>query len=78
MGSISNGSRLPGFDLGWNRTEGPAPGQEPPSNLIHLVLAGLLPRPDIYPRFFGRVDPGPQFHFVVTTTLAVLRLDISL
>jgi hypothetical protein len=30
-----------------------------------VVLAGLLPGPDINPRFFGRVVPGPRVHFTI-------------
>ena len=41
--SVSNGSGLPGFGPGWNRTEGPGPGQEPPSNPTRFVLAGCYP-----------------------------------
>ena len=63
---------------GWNRTEAPGPGQEPPSNPTHSVLAGLLPGPDIYPQFFGWVEPGPLFHFVVPTTMALLWLQLSI
>jgi len=76
--SVSNGSGLPGFGPGWNRTEAPGPGQEPPSNPTRSVLAGLLPGPDIYPRFFGRVEPGPRFHFAVPTTLPLLWLQLSI
>ena len=34
----------------------------------HCVLAGLLPGPDINPRLFGRVVPGPRFHSTVPAT----------
>jgi len=81
--SVSNGSGLPGFGPGWNRTEGPGPGwnrtegpgpgQEPPSNPNHFVLAGLLPGPDINPRFHGRVEPGLRFHFTVPTPFAPIK-----
>jgi len=71
--SVSNGSGLPGFGPGWNRTEGPGPGQEPPSDSTRSVLVGLLPGPDINPMFFGRVEPGPQFHITVPATLAPIK-----
>jgi len=41
--SVSNRSGLPGFGAGWTRTEGPGPGQEPPSNPTRFVLAGCYP-----------------------------------
>jgi hypothetical protein len=66
--SVSNGSGLPGFGPGRTRSEGPSPGQEPPSNPTCSVLAGLLPGLDINPRIFGRVEPGPQFHITVPAT----------
>jgi len=75
--SVSNGSGLPGFGPGWNRTRGPGPGQEPPRNPNLVTSAGLLPGPDINPRFFGRVGTGPRFHFTVPTTLAELGLQLS-
>jgi len=71
--SVSNVSGLPGFGLGLNRTEGPSPGQEPPSNPTRLVLAGLLPGADINPRVCGRFEPGPLFHFTVPVTLTALK-----
>jgi hypothetical protein len=73
MDSVSNGSGLPGFGPGWNRPEDPGPGQEPPSNPTRSVLAGLLPGPDINPRFFGRVEPGPRFRNTVPATLAPIK-----
>jgi len=63
--SVSNGSRLPGFGSGWKRPKGPGPGQEPPSNPTWVTNAGLLPGPDINPRMFGRLGPGPQLHITV-------------
>jgi hypothetical protein len=75
--SVSNGTRLPGCSPGWNRPEGPCPGQELPSNLSRSVLAGLLPGQDINPRFFGRVEPGPQFHITVHATLAPIKHSSS-
>jgi len=71
--SVSKGSRLPGFGPGWNRPEGPGQGQEHPNNPTRLVLAGLLPGPDIYLRFFGRVEPGLRFHITVPATLAPIK-----
>jgi len=71
--SVSNGSGLPGFGPGWNRPEGPGPGQEPPSNLSRSVLAGLLPGPDITLRIFGRVEPGPRFHIMLPATFAPIK-----
>jgi len=71
--SVSNGSGLPGFGPGWNQPEGPGLGQEPPSNPTCSVLAGLLPGPDINPRFFGRVEPGPRFHITVPATVAPIK-----
>ena len=68
--SVSNGSGLPGFGPGWNWPEGPGPGQEPRSNPTCCIWAGSLPWPDINPRFFGRVEPGPQFHITVPAILA--------
>jgi len=41
----------------------------PAKNLNCFVLAVLLPGPDINPRFFGQVVPGPQFHITVPATL---------
>jgi hypothetical protein len=73
MDSVSNGSGLPGFGPGWNRPEDPGPGQEPPSNPTRSVLAGLLPGPDINPRFFGRVEPGPRFRNMVPATLTPIK-----
>jgi len=58
---------------GWNQTEGPGPGQEPPSNPIRVTGAVLLPGPDIYPQFFGRVVPGLRFHITVPATLAPIE-----
>jgi len=55
VSSVSNGSVLPGFGPGWDRMDGPSPGQEPPSNPTLFVLAGLL--------------PGPQIHCTVPLTL---------
>jgi len=71
--SVSNGSGLPGFGPGWNRSEGPGPGQEPSSNPTLLVLAGWLPGPDINPRVFGRVEPGPRFHSTVPVTITPIK-----
>jgi len=36
-------------------------------------LAGLLPGWDINLRLFGRIEPGPQFHFTVPATLASMK-----
>ena len=71
--SVSNGSGLPGFGPGWNQPEGPGTGQEPPSNLTRSVLVGLLPGPDINPRFFGPVEPRPWFHITVPTTFTPIK-----
>jgi len=71
--SVSNGYGLPGFGPGWNRTKGPVPGQEPPSNMNLFGLLGLLPGPDINLRFLGPVEPGPGFHFTVPATLAPMK-----
>jgi len=73
MSSISNDSGLPGFGPGWNRPEGPSPGQEPPSNPTRSVLAGLLPGPDINPPFFGRVEPGQRFDISVLAAFAPIK-----
>jgi len=56
-GSVSNGSGLPGFGPGWNRTEAPVPGQEPPSNPTRSVLAGLVPGLDITHGFLAGLNP---------------------
>jgi hypothetical protein len=42
-------------------------------NLNRYVLAGLLPRPDRNPVFFGRVGTGPRVHFAVPTFLAPIK-----
>jgi len=58
---------------GWNWPEAPGPGQEPPSTLSRSVLAGLLPGPDIQPRFFGLVEPGLRFHIPVPATCTTTK-----
>jgi len=45
----------------------------PAKKLNRFVLAGLLPGPDINPRLFGRVVPGPRFHFTVPATFAPIK-----
>jgi len=77
ISSVSNGSGIPGFGPGWNRPAGPGPGHEPPSYLTGSVLAGLLPGPDINPRFFGRVEPGPRFQIAVPATVAPSKYSSS-
>jgi len=67
---ISNPSGVSHFGPGWNRIEGCGPGQGPPSNQNLLVLAGKVPGPDIYPRFFGCDEPGSWFHSSVPATFA--------
>jgi len=42
-------------------------------NPTNFVFAGLLPGPDIHPRFFGQIGLGPQFHFAVPATLAPIE-----
>jgi hypothetical protein len=51
--SVSNRSGLPGCGPGWNGPRGSGPGHGPPSYPNWVTSAGLLPGPDIYPRFFG-------------------------
>jgi len=68
--SVSNGSRLPGFGLGWNQPKGPGPGQEPRNNPTGSFLAGLLPGPDRNLWFVGWVEPGPQLHITDPATFA--------
>jgi hypothetical protein len=71
--SVSYRSGLPSFGPGWNRPEGPCPGQEPAGNLTHSFLAELLPGPDINPWFFDRVEPSPLFYITVPATLAAIK-----
>jgi hypothetical protein len=71
--SVSNGSWLRGFGLGWNRPEGPCPGQELPSNPTRSVLAGLLPGPDINPRFLAGLNPDRGSIFAVPATFASIK-----
>jgi len=46
---------------------------DPAKNPTRIVLAGLLHGPDMNPQVSGLVRPGPQFHFTVLTTLAILQ-----
>jgi hypothetical protein len=71
--SVSNGSGLPGFSPGWNRPEGPGPDQEPPNIPTRTGLAGVLPRPDINPRFFPGLNPDHGSIFVVPATVAPIK-----
>jgi len=71
--SVSNGSGVPGFGPGWNRTEGPGLGLKPPINPNRFVMAGLLPRLDTNLWYFGWVEPGPQFHSTVPATFSPIK-----
>jgi len=71
--SVSNRSGLPGLGLGWNRTKGPGPGQEPPCNLNRVTATWFWPRPDINPWLFSWVATGPQFHLTDPEMLALLQ-----
>jgi len=71
--SLSTGSGLPGFGPGWNWPEGSHPGPGPLRNPTRSVFVGLLPGPDINPRFGGRVEPEPRFHITVPATFAPIK-----
>ena len=71
--SVSNGSGLPGVGPGWNRPEGPGPSQELPSNPTRSGLAGLLPGPDINPRFLAGLNPDRGSIFAVPATVAPIK-----
>jgi len=58
---------------GWNRPEGPGPGQEPPSNPTRSGLAGLLPGPDINPRFLAGLNLDRGSIFAVPATVAPIK-----
>jgi hypothetical protein len=73
VASVSNGSGLPGFGLGWNRPEGPGPGQEPRSNPTRCGLPGLLPEPDINPQFLTRLNLDCGFIFAVPATATPIK-----
>jgi len=59
---------------GRKQTEGPGPGQEPPSNPTQETGTVLLPGQDINLQFFGRVVPGLRFHITVPATLAPIEI----
>jgi len=73
MISVSNSSGLPGFGPGWNRPKGPGPGQEPPSSPSCSGLAGLLPGPDINPRFLAGLNLDRGSIFAVPATVAPIK-----
>jgi hypothetical protein len=58
---------------GWNRPEGPSPGQEPPSNPNRSGLTGLLPGLDINPRFLAGLNPHLGFIFAIPATVAPIK-----
>jgi len=54
ISSVINGSLLPGFAPGWNRTEGPGQGQELPSNPTRWLLVGQTLTRSYLPPPFAR------------------------
>jgi len=73
LGSVSNGSGLPGFGAVLNQTKIPGLGQEPPSNPNRVTSARLLPGPDINPQLFGQVLPTAEPHFRKHITWAPIK-----
>ena len=70
---VSNGTGLPGFGPGWNRTESPGPGHEPPSNPTRFVLAGCYPDQTSNRGFLAGLEPARGSIYTVPTTLAPIK-----
>jgi len=71
--SVSNCSGLPGFGSGWNRTQFPGPGLDPPSILGHVPWVGLPPALDINERVCRRFEPPPQLNVRFPATLPRIK-----
>jgi hypothetical protein len=73
IGSVSNGSGLPGFGRSWTRNRGPGPGQEPRRNQTAQVLAGSYPDRTYTRRFLAGLEPNRSSNCTVPATLATIK-----
>jgi hypothetical protein len=71
--SISNGSGLPNFGQGLNRTRVPGPGQEPPSNRSGQVLVRCFPDRTYTRRYLAWLETDSGSNCTVPTTLASIK-----
>ena len=76
-GSVGNSSALPCFSRGSNRTEGPGPGQEPPSDPTPIALEGCYTDRTTNRGFLEVFDPARGFMYIFPTTLASIEFMSS-